>query len=74
MAESSRRRFRVEKRMYNFARKKKIMALIGHTHRPLFESLPRLDTLKIEIENLCRAYPRAAAAEKLRIAIDAGAT
>jgi len=67
VAESSRRRFRVEKRMYGFAREKKIMALIGHTHRPLFESLPRLDTLKIEIENLCRKYPQAAAGEKFEL-------
>jgi predicted phosphodiesterase len=67
VARSSRRRFRVERRMYGFARAKKIMALIGHTHRPLFESLPRLDTLKIEIENLCRKYPRAAAAAKLEL-------
>jgi predicted phosphodiesterase len=59
VARSSSRRFRVEKRMYGFARRKKVMALIGHTHRPLFESLPRLDALKIEIENICRRYPAA---------------
>ncbi|MCU0276484.1 MAG: metallophosphoesterase family protein [Acidobacteria bacterium] len=59
VARSSRRRFRVEKRAYLFARQKKIMVLIGHTHRPLFESLSRLDTVKIEIENLCRSYPAA---------------
>ena len=59
VARSSRRRFRVERRVYGFARSRKIMALIGHTHRPLFESLSRLDTLKIEIENLCREYPQA---------------
>lgn len=64
VAHSSRRRFRVERRMYRFARRNKIMALIGHTHRPLFESLARLDTLKIEIENLCRRYPLASAGEK----------
>jgi len=64
VARSSRRRFRVERRVYGFARRKKIMALIGHTHRPLFESLSRLDTLKIEIENLCRKYPQAASGEK----------
>jgi len=64
VASSSRRRFNVEKRMYGFAREKKIMALIGHTHRPLFESLSRLDSLKVEIENLCRRYPRATAATK----------
>lgn len=64
VARNSRRRFRVEKRIYEFARQKKLLALIGHTHRPLFESLSRLDTLKIEIENLCRRYPQAAAGEK----------
>jgi UDP-2,3-diacylglucosamine pyrophosphatase LpxH len=67
VAESSRRRFRVERRMYGFARQKKIMALIGHTHRPLFESLSRLETLKIEIENLCRKYPQASAGEKFEL-------
>ncbi|MBN2399692.1 MAG: metallophosphoesterase [Candidatus Aminicenantes bacterium] len=64
VARSSRRRFRVEKRIYGFARRKKLLALIGHTHRPLFESLSRLDTLKIEIENLCRRYPQATVAEQ----------
>jgi len=59
VARSSRRRFRVEKRAYLYARRKKIVAVIGHTHRPLFESLSRLDTVKIEIENLCRSYPAA---------------
>ncbi|MCX6557265.1 MAG: metallophosphoesterase [Candidatus Aminicenantes bacterium] len=67
VAESSRRRFRVERRMYGFARAKKLMALIGHTHRPLFESLPRLETLKIEIENLCRKFPQAKAGEKFEL-------
>ena len=64
VAASSRRRFNVEKRIYGFARRKKVLAMIGHTHRPLFESLSRLDALKIEIENLCRCYPQATAAEK----------
>ena len=59
--------------MYGFARQKKIMALIGHTHRPLFESLSRLETLKIEIENLCRKYPQAAAGEKLELEAEADA-
>ena len=64
VAHSSRRRFHVEQRVYGFAREKKLMALIGHTHRPLFESLSRLETLKIEIENLCRQYPQSAAADR----------
>ena len=60
VAHSSRRRYNVEKRMYGFARLKRVMALIGHTHRPLFESLPRLDSVKIEIETLCRSFAQAA--------------
>jgi len=67
VARSSSRRFRVEKRIYRFARRKKVMTLIGHTHPPLFESLSRLDTLKIEIENLCRQYPQAASEQKLEL-------
>ncbi len=60
-ARSSSRRFHVEKRAYLHARANGLLAVIGHTHRPLFESLSRLDTVKIEIENLCRSYPAAAA-------------
>jgi UDP-2,3-diacylglucosamine pyrophosphatase LpxH len=63
-ARSASRRFHVEKRAYLYARSRKLLAVIGHTHRPLFESLPRLDTVKIEIENLCRAYAAAAAGER----------
>ena len=40
------------------------MAVIGHTHRPLFESLSRIDYLKFQIESLCRSYPAADAAGK----------
>jgi hypothetical protein len=47
----------VEKRVYDFAKDKKILAMIGHTHRPLFESLSRIDTLKFKIEKMCRRYP-----------------
>ncbi|MCU0237128.1 MAG: metallophosphoesterase [Acidobacteria bacterium] len=64
VARSSRRRFRVEQRAYLYARARKMPAVIGHTHRPLFESLPRLDSVKMEIENLIRRYPQATATEK----------
>lgn len=58
------RRFHVEKRAYLYARYRKMLALIGHTHRPLFESLSRLDTVKFEIENVCRSYPAAGEAQR----------
>ncbi len=64
VAHSSRRRFNVERRAYLHARARRMAACIGHTHRPLFESLPRLDSVKMEIENLIRRYPGAAPQEK----------
>jgi hypothetical protein len=63
-ARSASRRFHVERRAYLYARSRKMLSLIGHTHRPLFESLSRLDTVKIEIENLCRSYTAAAKEER----------
>ena len=53
-------RFRTEKRVYNFSRDQKVVSLIGHTHRPLFESLSKIDCLKFQIEQLCREYTHAA--------------
>jgi predicted phosphodiesterase len=61
VARSSRRRFRVERRVYSFARGERQVVLIGHTHRPLFESLSKLDALRFRIESLCRQIPAAAA-------------
>jgi len=59
VAHNHRKKYKIEKRVYDFARKNKIMAIIGHTHRPLFESLSKKETLKFKIENLCREYPLA---------------
>jgi len=61
VSRSSRRRFRVERRVYAFARGRRQAVLIGHTHRPLFESLSKLDDLRFRIESLCRLIPSAAA-------------
>ncbi|MGD9155671.1 MAG: metallophosphoesterase family protein [Bacillota bacterium] len=61
-------RFQTEKRVYNFSRQMQIVSLIGHTHRPLFESLSKVDCLKFKIEQLCRDYPVAAGAAKDRLA------
>lgn len=53
------KKYRTEQRIYDFALANKIVAVIGHTHRPLFESLSRIDYLKFQIEALCRSYPSA---------------
>jgi UDP-2,3-diacylglucosamine pyrophosphatase LpxH len=57
VAYNSRRKYAVEKRVYNFAKGNKLLAIIGHTHRPLFESLSKIDSLRFKIEQLCRIYP-----------------
>ncbi|MEX2442043.1 MAG: metallophosphoesterase [Alkalispirochaeta sp.] len=58
VAADSRKQFHVEQRAYEFATAHKIMAVIGHTHRPLFESMSKVDALQFEIERLCRKYPK----------------
>ena len=55
-AYNSRRRFAIEKSIYEFSNQAKIVSIIGHTHRPLFESLSKVDFLNFRIEELCRAY------------------
>jgi predicted phosphodiesterase len=67
VAFDSRKKYRVERRVYRFAKSRKVLAVIGHTHRPLFESLSRLDRLKFHIERLCRLYPQAAPDEQDRL-------
>ena len=59
VAYNSRRRFAVEKSIYEFSNREKIVSIIGHTHRPLFESLSKVDFLNYKIEELCRIYPSA---------------
>ncbi len=55
-AYDSRKKFKVEKKVYNFSSENKIVSIIGHTHRPLFESLSRIDMLRYKIELLVREY------------------
>ncbi len=66
-AYNSTRRFAIERSIYDFSNQAKIVSIIGHTHRPLFESLSKVDQLNFRIEDLCRAYP--AAGPELRQAI-----
>ena len=48
---------KLEQFIYEFSSKRKIISIIGHTHRPLFESLSEVDLLRYKIENLLRSYP-----------------
>lgn len=55
----SRKRYQIERRVHDFALASKLIAVIGHTHRPLFESLSVIDSLRYKIEKLCRDYAEA---------------
>jgi UDP-2,3-diacylglucosamine pyrophosphatase LpxH len=63
----STKRYRTEHRVYAFSNTRKIVSVIGHTHRPLFESLSRVDTLRFRIEQLCRDYPAVSPRARLEI-------
>jgi hypothetical protein len=56
VAYESTRKYRTEHRVYEFASGRKLLAIIGHTHRPLFESMSKIDTVRFQIEKLCREY------------------
>lgn len=64
VAHDSTKKFKLERRIYEFSRKNRIISIIGHTHRPLFESMSKVDSLKYKIEKLCRKYPKAMAKEQ----------
>jgi len=58
------KQYKIEQRLYDFAKEKQIAAIIGHTHRPLFESMSKLDTLNYQIEGLLRKFQKAKKSER----------
>jgi UDP-2,3-diacylglucosamine pyrophosphatase LpxH len=67
VSKNSKRRFATERYIYRAARKMGLIAITGHTHRPLFESLSKYDSLRWSIEDLLREYAIADSTERLRI-------
>ncbi len=59
VSHSSKKQYKIEKRVYGFSSFNKVVSIIGHTHRPLFESLHKVERLKYKIEQLCRDYAKA---------------
>lgn len=57
VAHDSNKQFKIERRVYEFATTEKILSIIGHTHRPLFESLSKVDSIRYRIEELLRSHP-----------------
>lgn len=64
VSHSSKKQYTIEKRAYGFSSFHKVVSIIGHTHRPLFESLHKVERVKFMIEQLCREFAQASA-EKL---------
>jgi UDP-2,3-diacylglucosamine pyrophosphatase LpxH len=62
--EYSSKTHKVEERVYEFSRKNKLVSVIGHTHRPVFESLSDIDIAVFTIENLSREYMGASKRKK----------
>ncbi len=60
------KKFVIEKRVYEFSARRRIASIIAHTHRPLFESMSKTDTLRFKIEQLCRRYAESSGEEQQR--------
>jgi UDP-2,3-diacylglucosamine pyrophosphatase LpxH len=58
VSESSKRSFSTEKKFYKAARKMGVLTVIGHTHRPLFESLSKYDSIRWKLEQLLDEFPQ----------------
>lgn len=62
-----RKRFAKERRIYQAAKTMGLVAITGHTHRPLFESLSKYDNLRFRLEKLIDAYVDAIESQKPRL-------
>jgi predicted phosphodiesterase len=52
VAYDSKKQYKIEKRAYNFSRLKGVVSIIGHTHRPLFESFSKTDFLRYQLSQI----------------------
>ncbi len=55
-AMTNKRRRKVERQAYLVSRSLGIASIIGHTHRPLFESFSKYDQLRFKLETLISTY------------------
>lgn len=63
----SRKKFKAERRIYRASKELGIVSICGHTHRPLFESHSKYDSLRWAIEELLRRYAASSGDERSRI-------
>lgn len=60
----SAKKYKTEIRAYRYSARKKIISILGHTHRPLFESMSKIDSLTMLLEKLLRKYSKINGTEK----------
>lgn len=63
----SRRTFKAERRIYRASKYLGMVSISGHTHRPLFESLSKYDSLRWAIERDLRSYTGADPVQRTKI-------
>jgi hypothetical protein len=68
ISSDSRYRFKAERRIYRASRKMGIVSIAGHTHRPLFESLSKYESLRWAIEEKLDEYASAPAERRAELA------
>ncbi|MBB6482160.1 metallophosphoesterase [Spirochaeta isovalerica] len=61
------KKLKAEEKIYDFSKDKKILSLVGHTHRALFEGLSEADYLKYNIEQRIRKYLESDEHERARL-------
>ena len=64
VAHDNQKKYTIERRLYEFAKENSIVSIIGHTHRPLFESMSKVDTLNYQIETQLRKLQKAKKKER----------
>jgi len=60
-------RDRREEAYYKWAREKRVLFIAGHTHRAMFESLSKIDRLRMRIEELEKSIPELKEEERERV-------
>lgn len=68
ISEDFKYRYKTEKRIYKASKKLGLISITGHTHRPLFESLSKYESLRWAIEKKVAEYAEAPYEQKAEIA------
>ena len=64
---ASRKKLKTEIQAYQASCQSGLISIIGHTHRPLFESLSKSDSLKYRLDSLIRSYREKSELEQKRV-------